>query len=72
MKKPTKKELREIGCRELLSRYAYHIGQETRYHEAFNLLPSQYDSQVKRARDEQTAIASLYGEEILRRMGGAK
>ena len=70
MKKPTKKELREMSDGAVLIRYGDAVRRATRIGDARSILPT---GTVKlRCEDKLWRIAEAYRAEILRRMGGAK
>lgn len=70
MKKPTKKELREMSDGAVLIRYGDAVRRATRISDARSNLPI---GTVKlRCEDKFWKIVEAYKIEILRRMGGGK
>jgi hypothetical protein len=71
VKKPTKKELREISDHHLLTNYNIASDRAERAIRANDILPG-YSVQVLKIQEQALSAVDAYREEILRRMGGVK
>ncbi len=72
MKKPTKKELREMSDSILLSNFAFWYGRVTVYRKAAESLPVNGSAGAWAAMNRAFGPLNVLRAEILRRMGGAK